>query len=211
MNFADKLKLYRNDTNLTLEEMAHMLGTTKQVLSRYERGERTPKISTVQEYARRMGVAIEDLIDNNRSLRSGHYRIDYGVTVIPVYNSVPAGIPIEAIDDYEDTEEIPTKWCEGGKEFFGVHVKGDSMYPKYMEGDTIIVRKQETCESGNDCIVYVNGYEATLKQIKIAENGSITLQPFNTNYSPVTYTAKEVAESPILIAGVVVEIRRRVI
>lgn len=131
------------------------------------------------------------------------------VVSIPIFGSVPAGVPFEAIADIVDTEEIPASWCNGGKEFFGLRVKGDSMYPKYLDGDTIIVRKQETCESGCDCVVYVNGYEATLKQVKLGSDGSLTLLPQNTNYAPVTYTAQQVAALPIKIAGVVVELRRK--
>ena len=73
----------------------------------------------------------------------------------------------------------------------------------------MIVRKQEACESGMDAVVYVNGYEATLKKVKIGDDGSITLVPINQNYPPVTYTRKEVYEKPVMIAGVVVELRRK--
>lgn len=209
MNFGMKLKAYRDTYDLTQEEFARLLGTTKQVLSRYERGERVPKIDVAQRFAARMGVDINDLVDDNRMFRSGFYRIDHSMVSINVYGTVPAGIPMEAIEDIVDTEEIPADWCRGGKQYFGLRVKGDSMYPKYLDGDTIIVRKQEICESGCDCVVYVNGYEATLKQIKLGSDGSLTLLPQNTNYAPVTYTAQQVATLPIKIAGVVVELRRK--
>jgi SOS-response transcriptional repressor LexA len=52
------------------------------------------------------------------------------------------------------------------------------MYPKYFEEDTVIVLRQPECESGQDCVVYVNGYDATLKKVIKQENG-IWLQPLN--------------------------------
>ena len=48
-------------------------------------------------------------------------------------------------------------WTKGGKEFFSLRVKGDSMYPKFIEGDAIILRKEDDRENGDICAVYVNG------------------------------------------------------
>lgn len=129
---------------------------------------------------------------------------------VPVLGHVAAGVPIEAIEDEVDWEDIPTEWIHSGHEYFGLKVQGDSMYPKYLEGDTVIVRKTEDCESGQDCVVYVNGYDATLKNVKKQEDGSLILVPFNREYPPKKYTPKEIDERPVVICGVVVELRRKV-
>jgi len=55
------LRLIRDDMGMTLEEMAAFLGTSKQVLSRYERGERAPKLATAMEFARKLNVSLEVL------------------------------------------------------------------------------------------------------------------------------------------------------
>ena len=115
---------------------------------------------------------------------------------------MPAGVSIDAIEDIVDWEDIPTEWLNGGREYFGLKVKGDSMYPKYMEGDTIIVRKENDCESGQDCVVYVNGYDATLKKV-IKKQDCIIWQPLKI------YDYND-EDNPVIIAGVVVEIRRTV-
>ncbi len=78
------------------------------------------------------------------------------------------------------------------------------MYPKYLEGDTVIIQLQQDCDSGQDCACYVNGYEATLKTVK-KEEGKIELKPINPNYPPKTY--KHPGEVTIL--GVVKELRRK--
>ncbi len=126
---------------------------------------------------------------------------------VPILGRVPAGIPLEAIEEIIDYEEIPAEMGKGGAEYFGLLVKGDSMYPRYLEGDVIIVRKQSTCESGQDCVVYVNGYDATLKTVFLLEDGGIRLQPFNQSYPPKTYYP---GDDPISIVGVVVELRRKI-
>ncbi len=127
---------------------------------------------------------------------------------IPVLGSVPAGIPIEAIEDIIDWEDIPMKWLAGDHRYIGLRVKGDSMYPKYIEGDTIIIRLQPDCENGQDAVVYVNGYDATLKKVLKNDDG-IMLQPLNPEYVPRQYDYDD-DRHPISILGVVVEIRRKV-
>lgn len=76
--------------------------------------------------------------------------------VVFVYGTIPAGVPMEMIEDIIDTEEIPADMLKGGKQYFGLKVKGDSMYPEYRDGDIIICEKVEDCESGEECVVMVN-------------------------------------------------------
>ncbi len=84
------------------------------------------------------------------------------------------------------------------------------MYPVYLDGDIVIVRKQNTCLTGDDCVVYVNGYDATLKRVKLHDDGSIEIIPLNVNYPPRTFTREEAENMPITIGGVVVELRRKI-
>lgn len=64
MKFCEKLKLLREERNMTLAEFAKLLGTSKQVISRYERGENTPKITTVAHYADVLGVSLAYLMND---------------------------------------------------------------------------------------------------------------------------------------------------
>lgn len=134
-----------------------------------------------------------------------------GAIRISVLGTIPAGIPVEAVEDVLDWEEIPESWGSGGREYFGLRVKGDSMYPRYLEGDTVILRKQPTCDSGNDCAVLVNGDEATLKQVILRQDGSVELRPVNPAYPPRVYSPAEVERLPVHILGVVVELRRKIL
>lgn len=137
------------------------------------------------------------------------FSVERSVVQIKVYGTIPAGVPVEAVEDIIDTEEIPASWLSGDREYFALQVHGDSMYPQYLEGDVVIFLKTDTCETGDDCVVYVNGQDATLKRIKRYEDGSLSLCPLNTSYSPCTFTAKQVQELPITIGGVAVELRRK--
>lgn len=125
-----------------------------------------------------------------------------------VYGTIPAGIPMECIEDIIDTEEIDGDMLRGGKQYFGLKVKGNSMEPEYLDGDTLILIKQEDCESGDDCVVMVNGFDGTFKRVFKNENG-IVLQPLNSAYAPMVYSNEDIEKLPVRIIGVVDEIRRK--
>lgn len=137
-------------------------------------------------------------------------RLEYNahpLNCIPIYGTIPAGIPVAAIQDIEGYEEIDPSMLRGGKRYFGLKVKGNSMYPMFLEGDTIIVKQQPDCESGQICAVRVNGDDATLK--KVIKQGSTTiLQPLNPEYEPIFFVGSA-GEPSLEIMGVVVEIRRK--
>ena len=128
--------------------------------------------------------------------------------VVMIYGTIPAGIPMECIEDVIDTEEIPSEMLKGNKQYFGLKVKGDSMEPEYLDGDTLILLRQENCESGDDCVVMVNGFDGTFKRVFKNENG-IVLQPLNNKYSPMVYSNEDIEKLPVRILGVVEEIRRK--
>lgn len=150
-----------------------------------------------------LGTTPEELFGENTRHSPGAVRIS-------VLGTIPAGIPIDAVEDILDWEEIPASWTTGDREYFGLRVKGDSMYPRYLEGDTVILRKQNTCDSGDDCAVLVNGDAATLKQVLLREDGAVELRPVNPTYPPRTYSPAEVESLPVQVIGVVVELRRKI-
>lgn len=180
--------------------VADALGIARSTVTHWKNGS-APTDATIQRLADFFGV--------DPSVFTGEQAADS--FRIPVLGTVPAGIPIEAIEDVVDWEEIPKAMMNGGKEYFALKVRGDSMWPRFLEGDTVIVRKAPTCRSGEVCVVYVNGYDATLKEVRLNEaDKSVSLIPENKNYPPRTYTKEEVDSLPVTIAGVVVELRRKI-
>ena len=117
-------------------------------------------------------------------------------------------MPIECIEDIIDTEEIPADMLKGGKQYFGKKVKGDSMYPEYLDGDTLILEKVEDVENGQDAIIMINGNDGTFKRVFKNENG-IILQPLNPTYAPLVFSNEDIIRKPIRIIGKVVELRRK--
>lgn len=81
------------------------------------------------------------------------------------------------------------------------------MEPRILDGDVVIVKKQEDVESGDVAIVLVNGNEATVKRVKKQKNG-ITLIANNISvYEPHYYSNEEIEDLPVRILGKVVELR----
>lgn len=188
------LKEIRLKKGLTQKKVAQQLGIEQQSYARLENTNISSiSIKRINELANIFQVPIEAILDNPNKL------------LIPVLGTIPAGIPIEAIEEILDYEEIPKSMALNG-DYFGLKVKGDSMSPRIQDGDVVIVRKQEDCDTGDVCVVMVNGYDATLKQIKKDYNG-IMLVPFNQEYKSTFYSNKEIQETPIRIIGKVVELR----
>ena len=126
---------------------------------------------------------------------------------IPVLGTVAAGIPISAVEEILDYEEVPQSWKNQG-EFFGLRIKGDSMKPDINDGDTVIVRKQSTANNGDVVITLVNGDDVTCKKFEKLDNG-IMLISNNSEYSPMYFSNEEVTTKPVVIIGRVVELRRK--
>ena len=207
--FSTRLKELRSEKKITQEQLASIIGVERSSIGKYEgKTAVIPSADVLKKLADFFNVSVDYLLGRVEEPNIVPAYFDRSITKIPVFSAVPAGTPIEAISDIVDWEEIPMDWTAGGKMYFGVNVKGDSMYPYYMDGDTVIVLQQPTCESGDDCVVYVNGYEATLKRVKLGSDGSMTLQPLNPEYPPRTYTKEEVKNLPVTVCGVVKELRR---
>lgn len=177
-------------------------GVGASFISDINRGQ-TPSVAKVQMLADYLGVTTSELLGEASGTTPGAIRIS-------VLGTIPAGIPIDAVEDILDWEEIPVSWTTGDREYFGLRVKGDSMYPRYLEGDTVILRKQNTCDSGDDCAVLVNGNDATLKQVILRGDRGLELRPVNTAYPPKSYSPAEIESLPVQIIGVVVELRRKI-
>ena len=206
MNMGDRIKSLRISHNMTQEELGKKIGVQKSAIRKYEKGEVINiKRATIETLSKIFNVSpsylmcIED--NNNRNIIKTNR--------IPVLGKIPAGIPIEMIEDVIDYEEISDEMLKGDREYFGLKVSGDSMTPKYLDGDVLIVQKTNDCESGQDCIVMVNGNDGTFKRV-IKNKDGIILQPLNPNYEIKFYSNDEIEKLPIKILGVVKEIRRTV-
>ena len=172
--FNEQLKLLRNQKRISQAKLADELGVSASTVAMWESGEREPKnYETLEIIADYFNVNMEVLLTGKLA-----------PTKIPVLGRVVAGIPLEAVEEIIDYEEIPQSMARNG-EYFALQIKGNSMEPKFSEGDVVIVRKQEDVDNGDIAIVLVNGNEATVKKIKKFDGG-INLIPTNSEYEVIT-------------------------
>ena len=201
--FANNLKYYMSLNKKDRNDVCRDLEIPYSTFTDWYNANIYPRIDKIQMLANYFGIQKSDLVENhdnfNRSTSSA---------IVLVYGTIPAGVPMECIEDIIDTEEISADMLKGNKEYFGLKIKGDSMEPEYLDGDTIILEKTESCESGDDCVVMVNGYDGTFKRVFKNENG-IILQPLNNKYQPIIYSNEQIENLPVRILGVVEEIRRK--
>lgn len=198
---AKRLRELRRAHNITQVKLAQMLNISQGAVTNWEQGKTCPDFENQKRLADIYGITLDELFG-----RSPAPIKNKGVK-IPVLGRVQAGIPMDAIEEILDYEEITENMAAQG-EYFGLVVRGDSMFPKMVEDDIVIVRKQSDCDSGDIAVVLVNGNEATVKKIKKTPVG-LTLIPLNPNYDYISYTAEDVERLPVKIIGKVVELRRK--
>ena len=210
---GEYLKKIRKSKDLSLRQVDYKSDVSFSHLSMIENGSRKPSPLTLKELAKIYNLDYIDLyekagyLDLAEKERLGTKNPSSSAVVF-VYGTIPAGIPMECIEDIIDTEEISADMLRGNKQYFGLKIKGNSMYPDYLDGDTIILEKTDDCESGDECCVMVNGSDGTFKKVLKNENG-IILQPLNSEYQPMFYTNEQIKSLPVRIIGKVVELRRK--
>lgn len=210
--FNTNLKHLREKKGLSQNKLGALIGVNQTTIARWEDDNRIPTIDNAVDVAEALNIPLPDLLGKDlRFDNAESIDINDNVTKIPVLGVIKAGIPIEAQQDVLEYIEIPKDWVRGGKEFYGLKISGDSMFPKYNENDIVVFEKIDDFELANnkDCAVMVNGDDATFKKVLISDIG-ITLVPYNTGaYEIMMYSNKDIEEKPIKIIGIAREKRTK--
>lgn len=208
MTIGDKIRTLRKAKGLTQTELGNMLGVKVNAVSKWECG-RVEAIPTskIIALANIFDVAPSYLIDIDSNDTTPAVPASTGGVWVPVLGKVAAGIPIEAVENIDDYEEITAEMAAAGKHF-ALRIQGDSMAPRIADGDVVIVRQQTDCENNDVAVVLVDGAAATVKRIKKSSAG-ITLIAGNAAYEPVFYSNEDIERLPVTIVGKVVELRAK--
>ncbi len=193
------LKRIREEHKISQQKLANNIGVSRSTVAMWETGGSQPDNESLIKLSKYFRVSLDDLLNNTSEIIKSK-----GIK-IPVLGKVQAGIPMEAVEYIIDWEEITPEMAATG-EYFGLVVKGDSMEPRFVEGDVVIVRKQTTADTGDIVIALVNGDEATIKKLKHIKGG-IMLVPLNPAYETMFYDKDDIENKPVNIIGKVVELR----
>lgn len=210
-----RIKERREELKMTQQELADRLGyRNKSSIAKIETGTNDIVQSKVVEFAKVLDTTVADLMgwtvaeeaaNAVSTLATKALKESKKGVSIKILGRVAAGVPIEAVEEIIDTEEITEELAKTG-EFFGLKLHGNSMEPRMCEGDVVIVRKQDDAESGDIVIAMVNGNDATCKRLRKYRDG-IELISNNPSYEPMFFSNQDIQEKPVKIIGKVVELR----
>ena len=201
---AKNIQFYMDKYEKTRQDMCDALGVKYTTFTDWVKGNSYPRIDKIELMANYFGISKADLVEDHTKYENN---LSKKATTIKIYGRVAAGIPLEAIEDVIDEEEIPEELARTG-EFFGLRINGDSMEPDIHNGDTVIVKRQNDAESDEIVIALVNGNDGVCKRLKKYAD-SIALISLNPNYEPMYFNQEEIEEKPVKIIGKVVELRRK--
>ena len=208
--FAQNLKFLRTKYNLTQEQLANKINSTRSTVNNWENEISEPNLDMIRKLTETFNIKDNIVFEDLKSkYNTSFVDLEEDTINIPVLGRIPAGIPFEAIEDVIKYIDIPKEWTYGNQEYFGLLIDGNSMFPKYQNGDIVIFQKCEDPIKCNnkDCALMVNGNDATFKKF-IFNNIGVILQPYNMEYETKSFTPEEVQELPVKLVGFAVQIRR---
>ena len=204
MNFGEALKRIRLQRNLSQEELARKLGTSKQVISRYETGQRSPKIHVAAAFAAALDVPFSYFSGEEGTTSDvGIPGIEYPTfRSVPLLGEIACGEPILAQENVDGDVNVDSEVaCD-----FALRCKGDSMAPRLQDGDLVFIRQQASVDNGQIAAVLIDT-EATLKRVYVNPS-YIQLVAENPAYAPIILTGEDAESARIL--GKAVAYRREI-
>ena len=205
MTIADRIHDLRHAHGLSQQELADKIGVSKSSINMYERGDRVPRPNVQEALADYFNVDLDYL--TGRSERTTRLvsaaAVPAGFEPLPVMSSVPlvggiaCGTPITAEQNIEARIGVPAAWHAD----FALTCHGDSMSPRYKDGDVVCIHAQPEVENGQIAAVRI-GDEATLKRF-YQDGDTVTLVPINPAYPPLVYRGPELNDMQIegLVVG----------
>lgn len=196
----EHLKELRIAAGKLQKDVASALGIDRTTYVKYEKGSNEPNFDMVSAIADYFGVTVDYLL-GREDPRTPSPTITDDVVKFQIIGEVAAGYDHFAIEDWSGEEiAVPREWLHGRapSDFFALRVVGESMYPLYLDGDIVLVKRQPTVShSGDVGVVLYEGDCATLKKVELREE-SLSLVPVNPSFPPVVLRGEDVSKCKIL-------------
>ncbi len=225
--FSTRLKIALKNKNMRQSELCTLTGIPKSAMSQYVSGAFFPKQERLRLISEALNIPEVWLLGYDINLFEEHnnsnlYSISQHIknietiypknitntyTKVPILGHVAAGIPISVQEDIIGYEEVPTYMSQHDT-LFALQIKGDSMEPKFENGDTVIVKQQSDVDNNQIAIVMIGNNDTTCKRVLKYPDG-IMLISTNPQYPPMQFTNKQIAELPVVILGKVIELRSK--
>ena len=197
---SKKIKALRKEKGLSLEQLAELVGTSRQTIHRYENGiiANIPH-EKIEALASALGTTPASLMGWEEETKpTFNYIKDIAPVAsrkTPMLGNVACGEPIFASEEHD-------YYVNAGADIgadFCLTAKGDSMInARIFDGDVLFIKKQDSVEDGEIAVVLIDD-EATVKRVYFnREDGILTLMPENPTYKPMRYSGRQLNQIRIL-------------
>lgn len=204
MTIGQRIKKYRLELGLSVDEVASRLGKNRATIYRYENNNiKELPITVLEPLAKVLNTTPADLMgweddssNTDNDLFTKYSNIHHiEKKALPILGSVACGKPIFMSEERESYVEVGTEV----RADYCLRAKGDSMInARINDGDIIFVRQQSTVENGEIAVVAVDD-EATLKRVYYyPETQKLVLQAENPAYAPLLFVGNELEKVHIL-------------
>ena len=207
MSLGERIKLERTKKGVSQTVLAELCSVTQQAVGKWEKDIAEPSVENMKILAEFFGVSI-DFLTGRENIPTNIYDVDR-LLVFEEIGTVRAGYD-GAIDEIPTGKkiEIPASMISGDKkDYFVLRVKGNSMYPRLLDGDTILCKRCDSVDSGSLAVVLYNGDEATVKKVNYVQGENwLELIPANPEYTVKRIEGADLEQCRIL--GLVVKLIR---
>ncbi len=185
----NRLSIIRKEHGYTQADMAAKLGISRQAYSNYELGNRQIDNVNLVALAEIFNVSVDYILGRSTERAASMPSLSSENVTFPVIGDIAAGYDSVALDNWDDdVVEIPVSFLKGRKQsdYFVLRVKGDSMYPAYVDGDRVLVLKQSTLDyNGQVAAILYDDELSTLKKVEYIPGEVMRLVPINPNVPPI--------------------------
>lgn len=225
--FANRLNTAIKARNIKPIELSEKTGIDKSKISSYMSGRYKAKQDGVYLLAKVLNVSeawlmgldvpmekkeyitAEEWSNNKKyvATKNSDGSISYSIPLTELYkDQVPLLGTIKAGYDYLAHENvidyISINFKKEDYDYYALKIVGDSMETIMSDGDYVVIQKQNEFNSGDYCVVLINGEEATVKRVYKLENG-IDLVALNPAYKHVQYSFEDMEKIPVQVIGIV--------
>ena len=211
---GETIRLLRKKSKLNQTELAEAVGIHQTAVSQWEKGRTAPDVLSLRRISELFGLPMESILRGDVEMEPNPEwysavkdEVKRRRRRMPILGSVQAGVPVSAVEDIVGYIDIAEEYDLDAHEYFGLRVRGESMQPRLLEGDTVIVRQQPDADTGDVVVALIDG-EATVKKLRKTESG-VELIPFNPSFDTLVYENERLADGSFRILGKVVEFKGR--
>lgn len=188
---ADNLSYYMKKKKVDRNQLCEDLGFKYSTVSEWLSAKKYPRIDSIEKMANYFGIAKSQLIEKNEPSNISAIIPSDNIYKIPVFESVSAGLGAYADSNVIDYIPMIIDNRYSVPDMIGIKVKGDSMYPKIEDGDIIVVKKQESVDSGDVAVLLLDDNDGLVKKVVYGDDW-IELHSFNPEYQTRRFDGPDV-------------------